>query len=172
MAIVPDTKNWTWVLDETCSDCGYDGPATEFREVPRLVRENAAAWPAALAAPDAAVRPDDRTWSALEYGAHVRDVFRVFDERLALMLREEAPAFANWDQDATAVADRYSEQQPAAVAAELVAAAEVVAARFEVVADEQLGRTGLRSDGSAFTVESLARYFVHDPVHHLHDVRR
>ncbi|NII51742.1 DinB family protein [Frigoribacterium endophyticum] len=172
MAIVPDTKNWTWVLDETCSDCGYDGPGTEFREVPRLVRENAAAWPGVLAAPDAAVRPDDRTWSALEYGAHVRDVFRVFDERLALMLREEAPAFANWDQDATALADRYSEQQPAAVAAELVAAAEVVAARFEAVADEQLGRTGLRSDGSAFTVESLARYFVHDPVHHLHDVRR
>ena len=29
-----------------------------------------------------------------------------------------------------------------------------------------------KSDGSAFTVDSLARYFVHDPVHHLHDVRR
>ncbi len=29
---------------------------------------------------------------------------------------------------------------------------------------------GLRSDGSAFTVESLAAYFIHDPIHHLHDV--
>ena len=171
MAIVPDTKNWTWVLDETCTECGYDGPNTAFREVPRLVRENAAAWPAVLAQPDVRVRPDDETWSALEYGAHVRDVFRVFDERLALMLREEAPAFANWDQDATALADRYPEQDPSVVADELVAAAEVVAARFEGVRDEQLGRTGLRSDGSAFTVDSLARYFVHDPVHHLHDVR-
>jgi hypothetical protein len=172
MAIVPDTKNWTWVLDETCTECGYDGSTTEFREVPRLVRETAAAWPALLAAPDVAVRPDDSTWSALEYGAHVRDVFRVFDERLALMLREDGPSFADWDQDATALADRYSEQSPSVVADELVAAAEVVAARFESVSDEQLGRTGLRSDGSGFTVESLARYFVHDPVHHLHDVRR
>lgn len=25
-------------------------------------------------------------------------------------------------------------------------------------------------DGSAFTVESLTRYFIHDPVHHLWDV--
>ena len=57
MAIVPDTKNWTWVLDETCSDCGYDGPATEFREVPRLVRENAAA---------GALRLDEEDLAALD----------------------------------------------------------------------------------------------------------
>ena len=35
----------------------------------------------------------------------------------------------------------------------------------------QLGRRGLRSDGSAFTVDSLARYFLHDALHHLWDVR-
>jgi hypothetical protein len=35
----------------------------------------------------------------------------------------------------------------------------------------QWARTGRRSDGAAFTVESFARYFVHDPVHHLHDVQ-
>ena len=29
-----------------------------------------------------------------------------------------------------------------------------------------------RSDGVAFTVVSFARYFLHDPVHHLDDVRR
>ncbi|NDG11232.1 MAG: hypothetical protein EB111_05220 [Actinobacteria bacterium] len=29
---------------------------------------------------------------------------------------------------------------------------------------------GFRSDGSAFTVESIARYLMHDPVHHLWDV--
>ena len=30
--------------------------------------------------------------------------------------------------------------------------------------------TGFRSDGAAFTVATFARYLVHDPVHHLHDV--
>jgi hypothetical protein len=32
-------------------------------------------------------------------------------------------------------------------------------------------RTGARSDGARFTVDSFARYMIHDPVHHLHDVR-
>ncbi|MFZ7086871.1 DinB family protein [Curtobacterium sp. RRHDQ10] len=172
MAIEPDTKNWTWVLDDRCDECGFDGPTVTFREVPTLVRENARAWPAELTCDDVRDRPDDATWSPLEYGAHVRDVFRKFEERLVLMLAEDAPTFANWDQDVTAVEDRYAEQDPAVVSAELFEAAERVAVAFEAVRDEDLGRTGLRSDGSAFTVETLARYFVHDPVHHLHDVRR
>jgi hypothetical protein len=29
----------------------------------------------------------------------------------------------------------------------------------------------LRSDGAQFTVESFARYLVHDPLHHEFDVR-
>ncbi|MBF4600934.1 DinB family protein [Frigoribacterium sp. VKM Ac-1396] len=172
MPITPDTKNWTWVLDRPCPDCGFDPARVAFRDVPRLVRENAAAWPAELARPDAGTRPDDATWSPLEYGAHVRDVFRVFDTRLRLMLVEDAPTFANWDQDATALDDDYAAQHPMVVADEIVAAAAVVADAFEAVNDDQLDRVGLRSDGSAFTVDSLARYFVHDPVHHLHDVRR
>ena len=102
----------------------------------------------------------------------MRDVFRVFDTRLRLMLAEDAPTFANWDQDATALDDDYAAQHPTVVADEIVAAAAVVADAFEAVNDDQLDRVGLRSDGSAFTVDSLARYFVHDPVHHLHDVRR
>jgi hypothetical protein len=56
------------------------------------------------------------------------------------------------------------------VAGELHGAAEVIAARFEGVTGDQWQRTGYRSDGAEFTVESFARYFVHDPVHHLHDV--
>ncbi len=42
--------------------------------------------------------------------------------------------------------------------------------RFEGVDGSQWQRTGRRSDGAEFTVESFARYFIHDPVHHLHDV--
>ena len=137
---------------------------------PSLIRVNAAAWPEQLGRPDLLDRPDDATWSPLEYAAHVRDLFRIFHERLYLMLGQEQPAFANWDQDATAVAERYYEQDPAVVAEELVAAADALARAYSAVDDTNLGRTGLRSDGSTFTVESLARYFIHDPVHHLHDV--
>lgn len=123
-----------------------------------------------LARADATQRPNDATWSPLEYGAHVRDVFRIFRERLQLMLDEDAPAFANWDQDETAVAERYAEQDPAEVSRALVDEATQTAEAFAAVPDSALGRTGMRSDGSTFSVESLALYFVHDPIHHLRDV--
>ncbi len=170
--IVPDTKDWTWVLQRPCDECGLDTGAVAREDVPGMVRANAAEWPRVLTRQDVRQRPAPEVWSPLEYGCHVRDVFRRFDERLELMLITEDPHFPNWDQDATAIADRYAEQDPAAVAGELAAAAETIAARFEGVTGDAWQRTGVRSDGARFTVESLARYFIHDPVHHLHDVTR
>ncbi|GMA30172.1 DinB family protein [Litorihabitans aurantiacus] len=170
-AIEPDTKDWTWVLRERCPQCGLDSSAVTVLEVGDLVRASVPRWRAALARPDARTRPDPATWSVLEYGAHVRDVFRIFDERLALVLERDAPTFANWDQDATAVAERYDEQDPAVVADELAAAARAIADRFDAVPAAAHGRRGLRSNGSEFTVTTLAQYFWHDVAHHLHDVR-
>ncbi len=86
------------------------------------------------------------------------------------MLERDDPVFASWDQDETAVAERYGEQDPATVAAELAAEAEAIATRFEAVEGDQWERPGRRSDGSVFTVASFARYFVHDLLHHVHDV--
>lgn len=172
MAIEPETKSWTWVIEGTCPECGYDGTTVSIRDVPGIIDANTTAWPTELGRDDVRERPDDRTWSALEYGAHVRDVHRKMTERLALMLAEDAPTFPNWDQDATAVEEHYGEQDPAVVARELGEAAHRAARAFDEVRDDQLERTGLRSDGSAFTVATLATYYAHDPVHHLWDVRR
>jgi hypothetical protein len=88
----------------------------------------------------------------------------------AVLARPDVRRRPNWDQDDTAVAERYGDQDPAVVAEELAAAAERVAASFAAVRDEQWERRGRRSDGAVFTVRSFARYFVHDPLHHLHDV--
>jgi hypothetical protein len=170
--IEPDTKDWTWVLDETCPECGFDTRSVAGTEVPAIVRENAAVWPGVLARPDATRRPDDSTWSPLEYACHVRDVYRIFAERLRLMRTQDDPLFANWDQDETAVVERYGEQDPAMVTGELAAAAEAIAAAFDSVSGDEWRRTGRRSDGAVFTVDSFARYFVHDSVHHVHDVTK
>jgi hypothetical protein len=172
MPITPDTKNWTWVIERPCPECGFDASTFEASDVPDLLRANVAAWPAVLTRPDVRTRPDDATWSPLEYAAHVRDVFRLYDYRLGLMLSEDDPLYPNWDQDETAIADRYNEQDPAVVSVELVAAGEAVAASFAAVRGDQWQRTGRRSDGVAFTVESLSKYFVHDPTHHLWDVTK
>ena len=170
MPIIPDTKNWTWVLERPCPDCGFDASTVRIADVPGILRENTAAWPEVLLRPDVRVRPDDSTWSPLEYAAHVRDVFRIFSIRLSAILSADNPEFENWDQDATAIAERYDEQDPAFVSAELVSAGHQLADAFEAVPGEAISRTGRRSDGAIFTVETLGQYLVHDPVHHLWDV--
>jgi DinB superfamily len=171
MTIVPDTKDWTWVLDRPCPECGLDTQSFAREAIAGMIRANAAAWSRALSPADAArQRPAPDKWSALEYGCHVRDALRLFDQRLEMMLSQDGPRYPNWDQDATAVADRYGEQDPAVVAAELGQAAEALAARFDSVTGDQWLRTGIRSDGANFTVETFGRYFIHDPVHHLYDV--
>jgi hypothetical protein len=169
--ITPDTKDWTWVLRRACPECGYDARAVAAADVAALLRENAASWPEVLTGGrDPRVRPAPDVWSPLEYACHVRDACRIFDERLRLMLTEDDPLYPNWDQDVTAVEDRYAEQDPATVAARLTAAAETLAARFAGISGDAWQRTGRRSDGADFTVDTFARYFLHDPVHHRYDV--
>ncbi len=170
MPIEPDAKNWTWVLERRCPECGFDTGAVDGVEVAGVLRANIAEWPAVLARDDARDRPDDATWSPLEYAAHVRDVFTLYRERLALMLERDDPLFPDWDQDATAVAERYDRQDPATVSRQLLEAGESLAAAFDDVRGSQWDRPGRRGDGVSFTVSSFARYFVHDPVHHLWDV--
>ena len=171
MTIVPDTKDWTWVLQRRCPECGFETESFGLAELPGMIRANAAAWHEVLdpGSPGVAARPAPGTWSPLEYGCHVRDVCRLYDYRLSLMLTEDDPLYPNWDQDETAVAERYGEQDPAVVSAELTEAAEAIAASFASVRDDQWSRKGRRSDGAQFTIETFARYFIHDPVHHLYD---
>lgn len=170
MPIVPDDKDWTWVLTRPCPDCGLDLSAVEHEAVPDSIRTNAETWQRLLTHPSATRRPSDDQWSALEYGCHVRDVYRLFQTRLARMLDEDDPKFANWDQDATAIDDRYGAQDPQVVAGEIADAATVLADQFGAVSGAQWERLGRRSDGARFTVGSLARYLLHDPVHHVWDV--
>jgi hypothetical protein len=53
----------------------------------------------------------------------------------------------------------------------LGAAAEQLAAHFDGVEGAAWQRTGRRSDGAAFTVATFGQYMIHDPIHHLYDVR-
>lgn len=167
---MPDVKDWTWVLERRCPECGLDAQGVPRAAIAGMIRASAESWQQVLARRDPRRRASPAVWSALEYGCHVRDVLRLYDERLVLMLTADGPRYPNWDQDATAVADRYAEQDPARVAAELDEAAGVIAARFDAVTGDQWQRTGFRSDGAQFTVDSFARYFIHDVIHHLWDV--
>jgi hypothetical protein len=171
-APIPDDRDWTWVLEQPCPDCGFVAADFESASAGVTLRRNAASWSELLNGDHGALvgrrRPD--RWSDLEYAAHVRDVNRLYLQRLEMMLTEEDPLYPNWDQDATAVDDDYNAQDPAVVSAELRSAASALAEAFDSVTDGQWDRGGRRSDGASFTIESFAKYLVHDPVHHLWDV--
>ena len=167
----PDTKDWTWTLTRRCDQCGLaagDIDPAQFAERAFVAAEE---WVQILrSSPAVAARPQQDVWSPLEYGAHVRDVYRLFDARLAQMLSEDTPTFTSWDQDETAIREKYSEQDPEVVADELEAAAQRFVARIKSLKPDQYSRRGIRSDGAEFTVLTFIQYFLHDVIHHLWDV--
>ncbi len=173
----PDTKNWTWVLERTCDQCGFNGSEMDPGAVAAQIRANAAAWRSVLKKGDVvSERPPTKSadgspvWSALEYGAHVRDVYEVYLKRVTLMMKEDGPEFADWDQDASAIEKGYINEDPDSVSYNLAVNAGKMADLFDKVRD--WNRPGRRSDGSDFTIGTIAVYLLHDPVHHLHDVER
>jgi hypothetical protein len=172
VTIEPDTKDWTWVLARPCPECGFDATAVSCTDVAARLRSDTRQWHDALSGlGEVRTRPKPGVWSTLEYGCHVRDVFGLYRQRLRLMLAEDDPAYPNWDQDAEAVEGRYEEQAAKTVAAELTAAGTALADAFDDVPASDWQRTGRRSDGASFTIDTFSRYLLHDVVHHLWDVR-
>ena len=87
---------------------------------------------AALLAGDPAVvaaRPEPARWSALEYGAHLRDVLISLRERTLTASIEDHPTGAPIHRDERVDLGFYSLDDPATVAAELRAAAGSTCAR-------------------------------------------
>lgn len=169
--VEPDTKDWTWVLDRRCPECGFVAGDVTADRLGVMIRDNATGWEAALAGAAVTARPREGVWSVTEYACHVRDVHLLFARRVRLMLDEDEPTFANWDQDATALESRYDLADPAVVGPELLDAAAAAADLYESVPPGAWGRRGFRSNGSVFSIESIGRYHLHDVFHHLWDVR-
>jgi len=165
-----DTKDWTWVLEQRCGQCGFvaaDLPRDQIGATTRGVIERFELF---LGDEGVRERPRPDVWSTLEYACHLRDVGRIFGERLRLMLDEDGPRFPNWDQDETAQVDRYDQQDPVVVAVEMAVSLGALADAYDAVLPDQWDRPGHRSNGATFTVESLGRYMVHDLVHHVWDI--
>ena len=54
MEIVPDSKDWTWVLERRCPECGFDSSALSREKIAPLTRSSAHLWQEILGA----TRPD------------------------------------------------------------------------------------------------------------------
>ena len=98
--IVLDTKDWTWVLERPCPECGSDPAAQSLDALPTRIHDTAMTWADVLARTDVGVRPAPAAWSPL--------------------LEVDEPAFVNWDQEATAVERDDAGQDLAEVALGLI----------------------------------------------------
>jgi hypothetical protein len=172
MPIERDDKDWTWVLDRPCTECGFDAAGFPAKEVGSRLRAELPIWHEALSRANATTRPNDSTWSATEYACHVRDVCVLYAHRLHRMLTEDDPEYLNWSSDDASVEGRYDAVAPADAEAELNPALLALADAFDAVRDSEWVRPGRRSDGAVFTVDSFSRYLLHDVVHHGWDVTR
>jgi hypothetical protein len=173
----PDTKDWTWTLERPCPECGYDASTIDPTEVAAMMRANAAAFRSALKRSDVAERPPvpaeaPPRWSALEYAAHVRDVYDLAAERVTKMIRKKNPTFKDWDQDAAAISGNYRSADPDKVAYQLAVNAGKAADLLDKVRGDDWDRSGTRSDGATFTISQFAVYILHDVSHHLWDVEQ
>ena len=61
--LVPDSKDWTWVLTRPCPECGLAAGEVPLQSLGARIRENAASWATALLGPAIEVRPSTETWS-------------------------------------------------------------------------------------------------------------
>ncbi|MDP8953463.1 MAG: DinB family protein [Actinomycetota bacterium] len=116
-------------------------------------------------------RPAPGVWSALEYAAHVGEVFRWYDEWVRRSLEEDDPVIDAPTPDEAAEEGRYNEGDPVAVADAIAAHAEVLATTFEGVAAEDWHRCHVRR-GQRRSVLFTARRAVHEGNHHLLDIGR
>lgn len=175
MGIERESKSWAWVNERRCDECGFDAAATDHREVAGIVRRNSDDWSRLLAADPALLlaRPDEHTWSPLEYACHVRDVLDLLRYRFERTLAEDHPVFEDWHPDDRAAAGDYTaEHDPATVCDAIVRNADRVVELATAMSDDGWARRGTRADGLEFTNAWLATYLAHDVVHHVWDVER
>jgi hypothetical protein len=164
----------------SCAQCGFDFEGLEADEAPavlrraaRQIREQLGELLAEADGVDALrTRPEPDTWSALEYAAHVRDVFITQRERLYQTLLEDVPTFSPVHPEQRVIVGNYDDEDPAITATELTIAADMLARLLVGLDADQWSRRF-----SAFLPELeqrdlrwLARHSAHEAVHHLLDI--
>jgi len=164
--------------EDPCPECGFDGEAVAdvAAEIDALGRKFAAPLTRYLPGEDGPAllrtRPEPGVWSPLEYACHVRDVLRLFEERTRAMVAEPGVAFGWWDHEAAVTDDAYNDEEPADVATAIADGTSRYAETLRGLSPSDWEATGERRGGEVFTVDSLARYGLHEAKHHQLDIGR
>ena len=155
--------DWLETTVRACPFCGYDAAAVPREVVASEFERLAGSWTELLGV-ESALRERGDGWSALEYACHTRDVLRVFAGRVDALRSGEPIGW--WDHEAAVVDERYNEQDPAAVAEELRAAASAIGDATRRVAASEWELAAERRPGEVFSIDALVRFAQHEAFHH------
>lgn len=164
-------------MSERCDVCGFEWDAVPAREVPARVVAAADLIASILREGDPvllAARPDADTWSAVEYGAHVRDVLYNIRDRIVVGLVEDTPTPKAMYGAFRAELGLYAEDEPVTLATELELAARLFARTVRALSPEQLARTlvyGWPREAER-PLRWVAAQALHEVEHHATDVAR
>ena len=170
-------EGWQWARAQTdrCPQCGHHPAAFDRADLGGQLMELAASWRTFLLDADdhyLRTNPAPGIFSPLQYGAHVRDIQRVYGDRILLMLEEDDPVFPQFNPDEEAW-NGYNRLDPGVLADDIEKQAGRLAGILDQLEVGDWSRTMTRDGGHdgvyQFTVAGLANYAVHESHHHLLD---
>src|SRR5215475_11797674 len=111
---------------DQCPECGFTYDLTEYPAAAKAIHAGVADIAGILrSGADVRTRPSPDVWSPLEYASHVRDVLLVQRERVLLARRTETPTCVPMGRDDRVEHEGYNEQEPEAVARQVVDSADL-----------------------------------------------
>jgi hypothetical protein len=159
--------------DHRCDSCAYSYPHITIETATELVRSMPDRYSDEIAATADTIlraRPEERTWSVLEYLCHVRDVYTVGTIRLYRIRAEDRPALEPMLNDLRTVRFRHNEHEPGPVLRELGFA--VAGCLDEVARVTDWDRVATRLPTEQRSARWQVRHLAHEGIHHLHDIER
>lgn len=160
---------------ERCDVCGFDGSTYGDASLLAAIGELGPHWRTLLAqaGADIAVRPQPKTWSALEYAAHSRDITALHVFGVEQALNDDEPAYPAIDgaELIDTAAATYGDEDPDAVVERLDR--EALRLRdLAAAAGSDVWWRGITIGNHRNTVRRLLEHALHDSLHHLDDVER
>jgi hypothetical protein len=164
---------------ERCEECGFDPAELRPRDMVVAIRSFGRRYRAPLTRGlagedlDAVVRasPGAGVWSALEYAAHVSQVFAEFDDRVRAALAGDLPdePVVDWEGRVAAASPGLERE---ATAEAVDDAADSLATTLSELNEDEWELPTLTGRGREVEVTELAVIAVHEGSHHLLDVGR
>jgi catechol 2,3-dioxygenase-like lactoylglutathione lyase family enzyme len=175
-AAVTSDEVWYSLVAEaqTCPRCGLVNGELAARAIGAQVRDEVHPFGKLLAAADDDAvrhRATPTSWSALEYGVHVRDALSAYAERIIRTLAEHGPQLRWWDHDEALTDEMANESDVGAVVDDLARNAAKLSEALRLVTDDDWDRPATRKPGERMTIELQARFALHEVVHHRADAQ-